>query len=117
MNHQYRDKTESSYIQHALRFCQRGMMMVESVGRNEWESTMRGTYIISFTAQLPERLDVEPGTFVPGWVQRNTHGILLQERREPFVHRQELVTLDVKKLRQKTSRLQPRQENAPSGLG
>lgn len=106
MNRQYRDKTDSSYIQHALHFYQRGKMMMESVGRNEWESTMRGTYIVSFTAELPERLDVEPGTFVPGWVQRNTHGVLLQERREPLVHRQELVTLDVKKLRQKTSCLQ-----------
>lgn len=82
-------------------------MMMESVGRNERDSTMRGTYIISFTAELPERLDVEPGTFVPGRVQRNTHGILLQERREPLVHRQELVALDVKELRQKTSCLQP----------
>lgn len=67
---------------------------------------LRGTYIISFTAELPERLDVEPGTFVPGRVQRNTHGILFQERRETFVHRQKLVTLDVKELRQKTSCLE-----------
>lgn len=64
---------------------------------------MRGAYIISFTAELPERLDVEPGTFIPGRVQRHTHGVLLQESGEPFVHCQELVTLDVKKLRQRTT--------------
>lgn len=79
---------------------------MESLGRNERDFMLRGTYIISFAAELPERLDVEPGTFVPGRVQRNAHGILLQERREPFVHRQKLVTLDVKELRQKTSWLE-----------
>lgn len=102
MNRQYPDKTDSWYIQHVLHFYQRGMLM-ESLCRNEWDSMLMGTYIISFTAELPERLDVEPGTFVPSRVQRNTHGILLQERREPFVHCQKLVTLDVKELRQKKS--------------
>lgn len=102
MNRQYPDKTDSSYIQHLLRFYRRKMLM-QSLCRNEWESMLRGTYVISFTAELPERLDVEPGTFVPGRVQGNTHGILLQQRREPFVHCQKLVTLDVKELRQKTS--------------
>lgn len=63
---------------------------------------MRGAYIISFTAELPERLDVEPGTFIPSRVQRHTHGVLLQESGEAFINRQKLVTLDVKKLRQMT---------------
>lgn len=76
---------------------------MESLCGNQCDSVLKGTYIISFTAELPERLDVEPGTFVPGRVQGNTHGILLQERRQPLVHRQKLVTFDVKELRQKTS--------------
>lgn len=63
---------------------------------------MKGAYIISFTAELPERLDVEPGTFIPGRVQGHTHGVLLQESRQAFVDCQKLVTLDVKKLRQTT---------------
>lgn len=58
------------------------------------------TYIVSFAAELPERLDVEPGTLVPSRVQGNPHGVLLQQRRKPLVHRQELVALNVKELRQ-----------------
>lgn len=59
-----------------------------------------GTYVVSFAAELPEGLDVEPGTLVSGRVQGNPHGVLLQQRRKPLVHRQELVALNVKELRQ-----------------
>lgn len=61
----------------------------------------RGTYVISLAAELPEGLDIEPGTLVPGRVQRNPHGVLLQQSRETLVHRQELITLNVQELRQK----------------
>lgn len=59
-----------------------------------------GTYVVSFAAELPEGLDIEPGTLVPGRVQGNPHGVLLQQRRKALVHRQELVALNVKELRQ-----------------
>lgn len=59
------------------------------------------TYIISFAAELPERLNVEPGALVPGRVQRNPHGVLLKKSGEALVHRQELIALNVKELRQK----------------
>lgn len=77
-----------------------------SAGRFKWkfaapsQSRPDGTYIVSFAAQLPEGLDVEPGTLVPGRVQGDPHGVLLQQGREPLVHRQELVALNVKELRQ-----------------
>lgn len=59
------------------------------------------TYIISFTAELPEWLNVEPGALVPCRVQRNSHGVLLKKSGEALVHRQELIALNVKELRQK----------------
>lgn len=60
----------------------------------------RGTYIISFTAELPERLNVEPGALIPGRVKRNPHGVLLKQSWKTLIHRQELVTLNVQELRQ-----------------
>lgn len=60
------------------------------------------TYIISFAAELPEGLNVEPGSLVPGRVQRNPHGVLLKQSRETLVHRQVLITLNVQELRQKS---------------
>lgn len=65
------------------------------------DSRGRETYIISLAAELPEGLDVEPGALVPGRVQRNPHGVLLQQSREALVHRQVLVTLNVQELGQK----------------
>ncbi|TNN57403.1 hypothetical protein EYF80_032372 [Liparis tanakae] len=44
------------------------------------------TYVISFAAELPEGLNVEPGALVPGRVQRNPHGVLLQQSRKTLVH-------------------------------
>lgn len=60
----------------------------------------RGTYVVSFAAELPEGLDVEPGALVTGWVKRNPHGVLLKQSRKALVHRQELVALNMKELRQ-----------------
>ncbi len=70
----------------------------------------RGTYIISFTAEFPEGLNVEPGALVPGRVQRNAHGILLEQSRETLVHRQVLITLNVQELRQKRESVKIQQE-------
>lgn len=56
-------------------------------------------YIVSVGAQLPEGLDEEPRAFVARPVQRHPHGVLLQQRRQPLVHRQVLVALHVQELR------------------
>lgn len=69
--------------------------------RNVRGATWRETYIISFAAELPEGLNVEPGALVPGRVQRNPHGVLLKQSRETLVHRQVLIALNVQELRQK----------------
>lgn len=69
-----------------------------------WRKEGRETYIVSFTAQLPEGLDVEPGTFIPSRVQGDAHGIFLEQRRETLVHSQVLVTFYVKKLLKKERR-------------
>lgn len=61
----------------------------------------RETYIVSFAAELPEGLNVEPGALVASWVQRNPHSVLLQESREALVHGQVLIALYVQELRQK----------------
>ena len=61
----------------------------------------RWTYIVSFAAELPERLDVEPGALVTGRVQRNPHGVLLQQSGKTLVHRQVLITLNVQELSEK----------------
>lgn len=84
--------------------------MRESAGKHlkQFESQVvvcyydqRDTYIISFAAELPEGLNVEPGALVTGRVQRNTHGVFFQQSRETLVDRQVLVALDVQELRQK----------------
>lgn len=43
------------------------------------EYSCSGPYIVAFTAELPEGLDVKPGALVPRWIQRHTHGVLLQQ--------------------------------------
>lgn len=53
------------------------------------------THIISVAPQLPEGLDEEPGPLVAGGIQRHPHGVLLQQGRQPLVHRQVLVALHV----------------------
>ena len=58
-----------------------------------------GTYVVALAAELPEGLDVEPGALVARRVQGHPHGVLLQQRREPLVHRQVLVGLDVQQLK------------------
>lgn len=63
-------------------------------------SKTRETYIVSFTAKLPEGLNVEPGALVSSWVQRNPHGVFLKQRRQAFVHRQVLITFNVEELEQ-----------------
>lgn len=55
-------------------------------------------YVVPVGAQLPEGLDEEPGAFVPRPVQRDPHGVLLQQSREALVHRQVLVALHVEEL-------------------
>lgn len=59
------------------------------------------TYIVSFAAELPEGLNIEPGALISSRVQRNPHGILLKQSRESLIHRQVLITLYVQELRQK----------------
>lgn len=76
-------------------------MYSASCYRNVCIGKWRSTYIISFAAELPEGLNVEPGALVPSRVQRNPHGVLLKQSREALVHRQELITLNVQELRQK----------------
>lgn len=58
-------------------------------------------HIISVAPQLPEGLDEEPGPLVAGGIQRYPHGVLLQQGRQPLVHRQVLVALHVQELRSK----------------
>lgn len=75
------------------------------------DSKERKTYIISFTTELPEGLNVEPGALVPGRVQRNPHGILLKQSRKTLVHRQILITLNVQQLRQKNQGVSIKSKN------
>lgn len=72
-----------------------------TVHGNECDVRWRGTYIISFAAELPEGLNVEPGALIPGRVKRNPHGVLLKQSWKTLIHRQELVALNVQELRQK----------------
>lgn len=55
-------------------------------------------YVVSVGPEFPEWLDEEPGSLVPRPVQRDPHGVLLQQRRQTFVHRQIFITLHVEKL-------------------
>lgn len=66
-----------------------------------WRSRGGLTYTVSIAAELPEGLDVEPGALVPSWVQRNPHGVLLEQRRQTLVHGQKLVALNVEELGEK----------------
>lgn len=45
------------------------------------------THVIPIAPKLPEGLDEEPGALVARRVQRHPHGILLQQGRQPLVHR------------------------------
>ena len=58
-----------------------------------------GTYTVPDGAQLVEGLDVKPGPLVPCLVQRHPHGVLLQQRRQPLVHRQVFVAFQMQELR------------------
>lgn len=55
-------------------------------------------YIVAVGTQLPEGLDEEPGPFISRAIQRDSHGVLLQQSRQTFVHRQIFITLHVEKL-------------------
>jgi len=55
-------------------------------------------YVVSGGAELPEGLDEEPGALVSRPVQSDAHGVLLQQSRQPFVHRQVFVALHVEQL-------------------
>lgn len=59
---------------------------------------LKAAYVISVGAELPEGLDEEPGALVPRPVQRDPHGVLLQQRRQPLVHRQVFIALHVQQL-------------------
>lgn len=61
------------------------------------------TYIVTLAPQLPEGVDVEPGPFVPRGVQGHTHGVLLQQRRQPLVDGQVLVAFYMQQLQGKMS--------------
>ena len=54
--------------------------------------------VVPVGPELVEGEDVEPGALVAGRVQRDPHGVLLQQRREALVHRQVLVRLEVQQL-------------------
>ena len=58
----------------------------------------RGAYRVPGGAQFVVRLDIEPRAFIAGRVQSHSHGVLLQQGRQPLVHRQELVALDMQQL-------------------
>lgn len=60
---------------------------------------MTDTDLVAGDAQLVEGEDVEPGALVARHVQRHPHGVLLKVRRQPLVHRQVLVALEVQQLR------------------
>lgn len=56
------------------------------------------THVIPDGAQLVEGLYVEPRAFVSRSVQHHPHGVLLQQRGQPFVHRQVFVAFQVEEL-------------------
>lgn len=53
---------------------------------------------VAVASQLVKRHYVEPGALVPVRVQVNPHRVLLQQRRQPLVHRQEFVGLEMQQL-------------------
>lgn len=71
------------------------------MARCHFPLTSARTYIITLASQLPEGMDVEPGAFVPCGVQRHTHGVLLQQRRQPLVDCQVLVAFYMQQLQGK----------------
>ena len=56
------------------------------------------TYTVSGWAKFIEWLYVEPRALIAGHIQRHPHRVLLQQRRQPLVHRQKLVALDMQQL-------------------
>lgn len=60
-------------------------------------------YIVSVGAQLPEGLDEEPRALVACPVQRDPHGVFLQQSRESLVHRQVFVAFHVEELRKQAA--------------
>lgn len=60
--------------------------------------TTRSTHTVSQGPQLVEGLNVEPGTFVSSRVQRHSHGVFLQQRWQPLVHRQVFIAFQVQQL-------------------
>lgn len=77
------------------------MREIENIYECEYQSS--GPYIVAFTAELPEGLDVKPGALVPRRIQRYTHGVLLQQGRETLIHSQELIAFNVQQLKQQKS--------------
>lgn len=61
-------------------------------------STAHSTHTVSQGSQLVERLNVEPGSLVPRRIQRNSHGILLQQCGEALVHCQVFIALQMQQL-------------------
>ena len=53
---------------------------------------------VAVAAQLVKRHDVEPAAFVAVRIQVDPHRVLLEQRGQTLVHRQELVGLEVEKL-------------------
>lgn len=62
------------------------------------QSPVGHAYIVARRAQLVERHHVEPGALVAVSVERHAHGVLLEQGRQPLVHSQILVALDVEQL-------------------
>jgi hypothetical protein len=54
--------------------------------------------VVPGRAQFVEGHDVEPGTLVAGWVEVDSHGVLLERGRKTLVDCQKLVRLDVEDL-------------------
>lgn len=60
--------------------------------------TAHSTHTVSQGSQLVERLNVEPGALVPRRVQRDSHGVLLQQCGEALVHSQVFIAFQVQQL-------------------
>lgn len=72
--------------------------MEEKYGVIRSTPAAHATHTVSQGPQLVERLDVEPGSLVPRRVQRYSHGVLLQQCREPLVHSQVFIAFQVQQL-------------------
>lgn len=59
---------------------------------------------VAVASQLVERHYVQPRALIPVRVQVNPHRVFLQQRRQPLVHRQEFIGLEMQQLRYRNDR-------------